>query len=327
MNMIMITGAFGMVGSALKKHIENRCEETYLLCPTRQELDLEDRDNVRAYILKYRPDIIFHLAARVGGVLDNSLYPADYYTQNIKINTNVLEAAKELALFWNDSLTVVSVMSTCVYPDNATYPLTEDQMHSGPPHPSNFAYAYTKRMLDVQSMAYRKQHGINFITVIPNNIYGEGDFYGYGCHVVPALMSRFHKAKLNESVSVEIWGDGTPLREFTFAPDIARDLYKVARSYSYRYAENMGEVGPINIGNTKEISILDLAKTIKEVIGYRGDIVFDPSKPAGQFRKPSSVERFNKVLGKVGYTELKNGLEITYEWFKKNYPNLRGVKK
>jgi GDP-L-fucose synthase len=277
-------------------------------------------------MLKHRPDIVFHLAAKVAGVMSNTLFPADFYTQNIKINTNVLESALELAMCWNDELKVISVMSTCVYPDKARYPLTEDQMHNGPPHPSNFAYAYTKRMLDVQSQAYRKQHGVNFLTVIPNNLYGKGDLYGFGCHIIPALMYRFHKAKLHNAVSVDVWGDGTPLREFTFAPDMARDLYNIARSYSFRYAENMDELGPVNIGNTKEYSVKEIANIMKEVVEYKGDVLFDPTKPNGQLKKPSSTRRFEKLMGKTAYTDLRKGLEITYNWFKENYPNLRGVK-
>jgi GDP-L-fucose synthase len=309
---ILITGGHGMLGTALRK--DSYFDGITVYCPTRQALDLEKQNDVYIYMLETKPDCVFHLAARVGGVQDNSEHLADYYTQNIQINTNVLSAA------FKSNANVLSVLSTCVYPDKAIFPLTENQIHNGPPHSSNYTYAYTKRMLEVQSRAYWDQYNAQFKTVIPNNIYGINDFYGFGCHVIPSLMRRFHEAKINSISDVKVWGDGTCLREFTFAPDVAKCLCFASEFYC--------ENSPINIGNTEEISIKDLAELIQNVVGYNGEIRWDNSMPSGQTRKPSDTSKFKKLLKsckkEIIFTTLEDGLTKTYDWFKNQYPNIRG---
>jgi GDP-L-fucose synthase len=261
---------------------------------------------------RVRPDYVIHLAAKVGGVKGNTDYVADFYTQNIQINTNVLDAS-----FRYGAQKVVSLLSTCVYPDAATYPLTEEQIHAGPPHKSNFGYAYAKRMLDVQSQAYRQQYGCNFITAVPNNLYGENDnFHLTDGHVIPALIRKVFEAWANADPSVTFWGDGSPLREFTYSGDIARILLFLL--------ENYNEPGPINIGTTGEVSIKEVAETIIENVGFGGDIIWDTDMPAGQYRKPSSNQRLLD-LGWSEYTDFDMGLARTCEWFKQNYPNVRGI--
>jgi len=303
---VVITGGHGMLGRALRKKI-------YSICPTRKELDLENSEKVLSFMLKNKPDIVFHLASRVGGVLENSKYLAEFYIQNIRINSNVLDAC-----YKTEVKKVISVLSTCVYPDNVNYPLTEDQLHNGFPHQSNFSYAFTKRMLDVQSRVYRKQYGCNFVCVIPNNIYGPNDQYGYGCHVIPALMLRFHEAKLNNLNEIEIWGSGNCMREFTYSSDIADCMIYVMEHYN--------EEEPINIGYNKEYSINELVKNIKKVVEYNGNIVFNTNMPEGQFKKPSDTTKFkNLIKNDIKFTTLFTGLEKTYKWFIKNYPNLRGL--
>ena len=189
----------------------------------------------------------------------------------------------------------------------------------GPPHHSNFGYAYAKRMVDVMSRAYRQQYGCNFITAIPNNLYGENDNFDLeNSHVIPALMRKIWEAKLNDQPSVEVWGDGSPLREFTYSLDIAKILLFLLQNYN--------ELDPINIGNTEECSIIEVVKLLCELLEYDGKIVWNINKPNGQFRKPSS----NKKLLDLGwketdYTPLKEGLKKTCEWFKISYPNVRGV--
>ncbi len=259
---------------------------------------------------------IIHLAARVGGVKANTDFIADFYIENSIINRKILEYANT-----GKAKKVVSLLSTCVYPDApyVTYPLTEDQLHMGPPHHSNFGYAYSKRMVDVMSRAYRQQYGCNFITAIPNNLYGENDNFDLeNSHAIPALTRKIWEAKIGGKSSVEVWGDGSPLREFTYSYDIAKILLFLLEKYD--------EPHPINIGNTQEYSISEVVEILCDILDYDGKIMWNTSKPNGQHRKPSS----NKKLLDLGwkesnYTPLKEGLKKTCEWFKINYPNVRGV--
>jgi len=312
---ILVTGANGLLGRALLSTLE---KEPYNVCaPSSKELNLNSKENVDRYIANNKIDCVYHLAARVGGVKANTEFVGNFYDQNIAINTNVLSACLVFGI-----PKVVSVLSTCVYPDApyVSYPLTEDQLHLGPPHDSNFGYAYAKRMLDVQTRAYRKQHGVNYITVIPNNLFGEHDnFHLEDGHVIPALMRKIWEAKLNNKPTVEIWGDGSPLREFTYAGDIARILLKVSEEYN--------EEQPLNIGNTEEHSISSVAMKLVEFLEYDGKLVFNTDKPSGQFRKPSSNKR---LLEKTSwraedYTPFDIALKNTCEWFKIAYPNVRGI--
>jgi len=307
---ILVTGASGMVGRAFQ-NIQDPRNHNFILVGSR-DCDLRDRNATFELFRRVRPDHVIHLAARVGGVKGNTDYVADFYTQNIQMNTNVLDAS-----FRYGVQKVVSLLSTCVYPDTATYPLTEDQIHAGPPHISNFGYAYAKRMLDVQSQAYRQQHGCNFITAVPNNLYGENDnFHLTDGHVIPALIRKVFEAWANADESVTFWGDGSPLREFTYSGDIAKILLFLL--------ENYDEPGPINIGTTGEVSIKEVAETIIENIGYDGNVIWDTDMPAGQYRNPSSNERLLD-LGWNEYTSFNTGLAKACEWFKQNYPNVRGT--
>ena len=213
---------------------------------------------------------------------------------------------------------VISLLSTCVYPDNVTYPITEEQLHLGPPHPSNFGYAYSKRMIEVQSRAYRQQYGCNFMCAIPNNLYGENDNYHLeDGHVIPALMRRIYEAKINGDPTVEVWGDGSPRREFTYSLDIAEILFYLL--------ENYDRPDPINIGYTGELSIKEVAESLCKNLEYEGNIKWNSEMPNGQFRKPSS----NKNLLALGwdenkYTKFEAGIKKSCEWFIDNYPEVRG---
>lgn len=315
-NNLIITGGTGMVGSAFKKILPTA------KYPNRTELDLAISESIENFLdngnydngPKY--DAIIHLAAKVGGIKANSDYVADFFSENMQINNNLLKYA-----CFNDIPKVVSLLSTCVYPDSPyiTYPLTEEQLHMGPPHNSNFGYSYAKRMVDVMSRAYRQQYGCNFITAIPNNLYGENDNFDLeNSHVVPALIRKIWEAKINNRPSVEVWGSGSSLREFTYSLDIAKILLFLLQNYS--------EPEPINIGNTEEYSIVEVVSFLCELLEYDGKIEWNITKPSGQYRKPSS----NKKLLNLGwkesdYTPLKEGLKKTCEWFRINYPNVRGI--
>ena len=322
---ILITGGSGLLGKALNNAAKSQDISCY--SPTSKELNLLDFGSVKKYLadcecfdgqgIYSKFNYAIHLAAKVGGVKANSNELGSFYSTNININVNFLQACSEHSI-----PKVVSVLSTCVYPDApyVSYPLTEDQLHLGPPHDSNFGYAYAKRMLDVQTRAYRKQYGVNYITVIPNNLFGEYDnFHLEDGHVIPALMRKIWEAKLNNKPAVEIWGDGRPLREFTYSGDVARILLKVSEEYN--------EEQPLNIGNTEEHSISSVAMKLVEFLEYDGKLVFNTDKPSGQFRKPSSNKR---LLEKTSwraedYTPFDIALKKTCDWFKATYPNVRGV--
>ena len=230
------------------------------------------------------------------------------------MNTNVLYCSHKYKV-----KKVLSLLSTCIYPDKATYPLTEDQIHNGPPHESNYTYAYTKRMLDIQSKAYRQQFGDNFTTIVPNNLYGpEDNFDLNSSHVIPAIIRKIYEAKLNNS-NVEMWGDGSALREFTFVNDLSNIILFMLESYN--------DKEPINVGNTNEYSIKFLVETISKILNFNNEIIWDITKPSGQLRKKSSGKKFRLIYGtNFNYTKLEDGLEKTCEWFKENYPNIRGIK-
>lgn len=310
MKKLLVTGGSGMVGFAFRKNLP---EAEY---PDRSQLwnlissALSRNDNT------FAGKNIVHLAAKVGGVKANTDEIADFYMANSALNQAFLNAC-----LLGKCNKVISLLSTCVYPDApyVTYPLTEDQLHLGPPHESNFGYAYAKRMVDVMSRAYRQQYGSNFITAIPNNLYGENDNFDLeNSHVIPAIIRKVWEAKINNSSSIECWGNGSPLREFTYSQDIARILLFLMDNYD--------EPEPINIGNTEEYSIKEAVEIICSILEYKGDVVWNADKPSGQHRKPSS----NKKLLDLGwkkewYTPLEEGLKKTCEWFIINYPNVRGI--
>jgi GDP-L-fucose synthase len=303
---VLITGGSGMLGSAF--------EGENIIKTNSREFNLTNFTEALNMFRKYQPTHVIHLAAKVGGVKANTDNMADFYRDNILINTNVLEAARMYK-----TQKVLSLMSTCVYPADTYLPLEEASLHDGSPHPSNFGYAHAKRALDVQSRAYRQQYGCNFITAIPNNLFGEHDNFDLeNSHVIPAMIRKIYEAKINNK-SVVLWGDGSPLREFTYAKNMARALMFVLDRYN--------EPAPINVGNTTEHSIKHVAETIADILKFEGEIIWDVSKPAGQFRKPSCGKKMVD-LGwdqKAQYTTLRGTLGYTCKWFVDNYPNVRGV--
>jgi len=303
MNSFIITGGSGMAGSAFKRVLP--------------EAEYPNREQFQSLLFDPRGKGIIHLAAKVGGVKANTDEVAQFYYENSLINQKILHDAHV-----RGANKVLSLLSTCVYPDAPyiNYPLTEDQLHLGPPHSSNFGYAYAKRMVDVMSRAYRQQYGCNFITAIPNNLYGENDNFDLeNSHVIPALMRKIWEAKIEKKPSVECWGTGKPLREFTYSEDIAHILLFLLENYN-------GE-DPINIGNTEEYSIKQVVELLCEYLEYEGQIIWNTSKPSGQYKKPSSNKKLlNLGWNSANYTPLKEGLKKTCEWFKINYPNVRGVK-
>ena len=305
---ILVTGGSGMVGSAFKK-IETNHD---LVLLSSKDCDLRDRGETKRMLMHFRPDAIIHLAAKVGGVKGNSDYVADFFHDNIVINTNLLDLAKNQRV-----QKVVSLLSTCIYPDKVKYPLTEDQIHGGEPHPSNFGYAYAKRMLEVHSRAIRQQYGLNYVTAVPNNLYGENDNFDLdNGHVIPAIIRKVFESKNSGNVP-KFWGTGKPKREFTYAQDVAKILLWMVENYE------MPE--PLNIGNPGDTSIFDLVVKIQSLLDANIESRWDDRMPEGQYKKPSSNLRFTELNPGFKYTSLDDGLAETIKWFIDSYPNVRGV--
>ena len=301
MNNTLITGGTGLVGSAIKN--------ANIKLST-QDVDLRDWKETLSLFGSLKPKNVIHCAARVGGLGGNMNYKGEFYYDNIMMNTNVLEASRRVGV-----KKVVSFLSTCVFPDDVEYPLTEKKIHLGEPHNSNYPYAYAKRMLDIQSRAYREQYGVNYISVIPTNIYGPNDNFDLkNGHVIPSLIHKCYLAKENDTDFV-VWGSGKPLREFIYSEDVAR-LTEWA-------LENYDEEEPIIFSTSDEISVGNVAEMIVYYIGFKGKLVFDDEKPDGQFRKPSDNSKLLSYLPDFKFTPMEEGIEKSVNWFVENYEEAR----
>ena len=299
---ILVTGGYGLVGSEFNS-------SNYIPLSS-SDADLRVRSEVDNVLKKINFDGIIHCAAKVGGVGGNMSYKGDFFYDNIMINTNVIESARTHKI-----KNLVAFLSTCVFPDKVEYPLTEKKIHLGPPHFSNDAYAYAKRMADVQIRAYREQYGLNYKSVIPTNIYGPNDNYNIeNGHVLPSLIHKCYLARENKT-PFTIWGTGKPLREFIFSKDVAKLTEWVL--------ENYDEPEPIILSTSEEISIKNVVDIIVELMNFKGDVIWDESKPDGQFRKPSDNRKLKKYLPEFKYTSIEDGLRETIKWFNENYDKIR----
>lgn len=305
MTKTVVTGANGLVGYAIRQM--NLPNINYL---TREDVDLTDFSSTRDRLIELKPDNVIHLAAQVGGIGGNLIHSGEYFRNNTLININVLEGARLCG-----SKKLISFMSTCVFPENCSYPLNEKDLHNGPPHPSNFGYAYAKRMLEVQSSAYRKEWNCNYIVAIPTNIYGPNDNFSLTeGHVVPALIHKTFLARKN-GTDLHVWGSGKPLREFVYAPDIARlSLWAI---------ENYSDDAPIIFTSGIEVSIRELVELVVKKMEFKGKLIFDSNKPDGQYRKPSDTSKLKTFLPEFHWTPLEEGIEQTVDWFLNNYPKIR----
>jgi len=293
---VLVTGGSGLVGSAIKADIKL----------STRDVDLRDWKSTLALFEYFKPKEVIHCAARVGGVGANMNYKGEFFYDNIMINTNVLEASRVVGV-----KKVVSFLSTCVFPDDVEYPLTEKKIHLGEPHNSNYPYAYAKRMLDVQSRAYKEQYGLNYVCVIPTNIYGPNDNFDIqNGHVLPSLIHKCYVAKQNNT-DFEVWGSGKPLREFIYSEDVGR-LTEWAM-------ENYEEEEPIIFSTSDEISIGNVVEMVVNCIGFKGNVIFDSDKPDGQFRKPSDNSKLMSYLPDFEFTPIEEGIIKTTEWFIENY--------
>ena len=308
---LLITGGSGLLGNSFKKILPDA------LYPKRDGVDLLDRREVFTYIKHTKPDTVIHLAGKVGGVKANTDNMYDFFSENLLMNSNIIDACVVYKI-----PKLVCCLSTCIYPEEKfiNYPLTEEQLHLGEPHHSNLGYAYAKRIVDIHLRTIRQQHNLKYISVVPNNIYGEHDNFDLtNAHVIPAMIRKIWEAKINNRPSFEVWGDGEVFREFTYVDDI-RDAILFC-------SENYTSETPINIGSSQEYSLKQIIELICKYLDYQGDIVFDKTKPKGQIRKPSSNEKFiDSGWREENYTSIEAGLKKTCEWFMINYPNIRGIK-
>lgn len=297
---VAVLGSRGMVGSALVRRLER--EQCELITLARQDCDLRRQREVEEWIGRERPDLIFLSAAKVGGIAANSAAPAQFLYDNLMIETNVIEAAR-LACVEK----LVFLGSSCIYPKLADQPISEDALLSGPLEPTNEWYAIAKIAGIKLCQAYRRQHACDFISAQPTNLYGPGDNYDLETsHVVPALLRKTHEAKLAGQGSLELWGTGSPKREFLHVDDLADALVFLAEHYS--------DEQPVNIGSGEEVSIAELARMVASIVDYRGAIEFDPSRPDGTPRKLLNSGRL-AALGWTPAITLEAGLRSTYSSF------------
>ena len=300
-NNIFVAGHTGLVGSAiLRKLKENDFEN--IITISHEELDLKDQYKTNKFFDENKPDYVFLAAAKVGGIYANNTYPAEFIYDNLMIQSNVIEAS-----YRNNVSKLLFLGSSCIYPKYSHQPITEDSLMKGSLEPTNAPYGLAKIAGIMMCESYNRQYGTNFISCMPTNLYGPGDnYHPENSHVLPALLNRIHQAKMTESSEVVIWGTGNPKREFLYVDDLADACLFLMENYSNNKT--------INVGSGVEISIRNLAETIKDVIGYKGKITTDPLKPDGTPRKLIDSSRIHE-MGWKSKVELKEGIKLSYEDF------------
>ena len=316
---IFVAGHKGMVGSAIVRLLKN--EDVEIISKDRSELDLLKQQDVQKFFEHEKIDQVYVAAAKVGGIHANNSYPADFIYQNLMVQTNVIHSA-----FVNGVKKLLFLGSSCIYPKYAKQPIKENELLNGKLEPTNEPYAIAKiagiKMCESYNRQYGTSHGIDYRSIMPTNLYGPGDnYHPENSHVIPGLIYKFHKAKINNLESVTIWGTGTPKREFLYVDDLAQAAIHVMNVDKKIYEEQTTSLSShINVGSEQELTIKELAETIKEVIDFKGTINFDPSKPDGSTRKLLNSERINNI-GFKHSTSLKDGLIKTYQDYIKTNTN------
>ncbi len=306
---IYVAGHRGLVGSAIVRSLQ-RSGYTNIIGRTHKELDLTEQAAVREFFETEKPDIVVLAAAKVGGINANNTAPADFAYENMQIQCNVIECAHRYKV-----KKLLFLGSTCIYPRMAPQPIPESALLTGPLEETNEAYAIAKIAGLEMCKFFKRQYGDNFISCMPTNLYGPHDNYDLsGSHVMPAMIRKFHDAKVNGIPSVELWGTGTPLREFLYVDDMADACVFLLENYD-------GEEH-VNIGTGKEVTIKELAMTVKRIVGYEGDIVWNDKMPDGTPRKLTNVDKLH-ALGFNHKVDLEEGVKLAYEWFKENVDSAR----
>lgn len=298
---IHVAGHRGLVGSAVHRHLLAE-GHAHLITATSSELDLRDRDATFDFYREQRPQVVVLAAAKVGGILANDTYPADFYSDNVRIQVNVMDAAKEYGVE-----RLLFLGSSCIYPKFAEQPIREDSLLTGTLEPTNDAYAIAKISGVLHVQALRRQHGLRYVSAMPTNLYGPGDNFDLETsHVLPAMIRKFHEAKVNDNAPVTLWGTGAPMREFLHVDDLARAVVTILERYD--------DPAPINVGTGIDLTIRDLALAVQTAVGHTGEIVWDSTKPDGTPKKQLDVTRL-QALGWAPQIELVDGIRSTYQWF------------
>ncbi|MCH2191966.1 MAG: GDP-L-fucose synthase [Gammaproteobacteria bacterium] len=317
-NKVFVAGHNGMVGSAIVRKLK-KLENVELVVATRNELDLTDRHQLNQFFAEHNIDQVYLAAAKVGGIHANNTYPADFIYQNLSIQTNVIDSA-----YRHGVSKLLFLGSSCIYPKFAEQPMSEESLLKGMLEPTNEPYAIAKIAGIKMCESYSRQYGVDYRSVMPTNLYGPNDnFHPENSHVVPALMQRFHNAMKNNAQNVLVWGTGNAKREFLHVDDMAAACLYVMNASTEKLNEFMTPMNShINVGTGKDCSIKELALSMARVVGFKGDVIFDSSKPDGTPRKLLNVDRLDK-LGWQSSIDLESGLSSTYNWFLENYDALR----
>jgi GDP-L-fucose synthase len=304
---IYIAGHRGLVGGAMVRYFESRGQPN-IIVRSRQGLDLRDSDAVREFFSSARPEAVVMAAAKVGGIQANNNFPVEFLLENLQIQNNVIAASFEAGV-----KKLLFLGSSCIYPRLAPQPIREDSLLSGPLESTNKPYAIAKIAGIELCQAYSREYGANFISAMPTNLYGPGDNFDLdSSHVLPALIRKAHEAKINNQPAFTVWGSGSPRREFLYVDDLADALAFLLENY------DSPEV--INVGCGKDVTIRELAEIVSEVVGFKGELIFDPSKPDGTPRKLLDTSRLEKQ-GWTPRVSLRDGIEQTYQWYLRSSPD------
>jgi GDP-L-fucose synthase len=307
---ILVTGGTGLVGKAIEEISHEYNHEFIFLSSI--NCDLTNYEKTYSLFDAKKPDYVIHLAANVGGLYKNMNNKVDMLEKNLLINYNVVKCSHEFKV-----KKLISCLSTCIFPDNTTYPINESMLHDGPPHNSNDAYAYSKRLLEIHSKAYKEQFGDDFICVIPTNIYGKHDNYNLNdAHVIPALIHKCYLAKKNNE-NFTVMGTGKPLRQFIFSKDLARLLMWCLEKYEKK--DNI----ILSVGEEKEVSIEHIAREIANIFDYQDRLIFDTKFSDGQYKKTACNTKLMETIGNFEFTNVNDGLKESVKWFIDNYDKCR----
>jgi GDP-L-fucose synthase len=299
---VLVAGANGMVGSAIVRNLESK-GYTNIIKGTRDDVDFTNQEETERYFCSEEPEYVFLAAAKVGGIMSNSNYKADFLTENLQIQTNIIQQSYNFGV-----KKLLFLGSSCIYPKFATQPITEDQLMTGPLEPTNDAYAIAKIAGIMMCQAYRQQHGFNAISLMPTNLYGPNDNFNLETsHVLPAMIRKISDAIDGETIT--LWGDGSAMREFLHVDDLAEACYVCMQKYD--------EAGHINVGTGEDVTIKELFRIIVSVVGFMGNVTWDKTKPNGTLRKVLNVDKI-KSLGWEPKIGLYNGIKKTYNWYKEN---------
>jgi GDP-L-fucose synthase len=315
---VLVAGANGMVGSAIVRNLESK-GYTNIIKGTRQTVDFTDQEATNTFFRQQKPEYVFVAAAKVGGIMANNKYKADFLTENLRIQTNIIDSAYR----WGVKK-LLFLGSSCIYPKFASQPITEDQLMTGALEPSNDAYAIAKIAGIMMCQSYRKQYGFNAISLMSTNLYGPNDNFDLETsHVLPAMIAKYHWAKTEGYTidmggpwypNVKLWGDGSPRREFLHVDDFAESCFVCMKDYD--------SPDPINVGTGEDITVRELSKIISNVVGFAGQTEWDTSKPNGTPRKVLNIDKI-KALGWEPKISIQEGIEKTYEWYSESFKSVR----